>query len=154
MPRPFFSHPTTSENMPRTAKILITINKFRPLGVVPCTATYTLGENPDGIIAVRPEGSKNIFVKRADAEPEINIAFQVLKADYNFLGIAFSNASNDIGLTTFAKIEIANDGVYRVMTVHDARSSVTNYDYVIIVQHVESGIVGIIDPELDNTNET
>jgi hypothetical protein len=140
--------------MPKTAAIRIHLNKFRPLGsVVACSASMELADSGEGAVSL---SGKNLILKRpgANEEAEVDLAFFLDATNYVLLGITFSRTDGaDVGQTEFPKVLIETVSPDRKMTVCDMRQTVANYDYAILVQEVATGLVGLIDPEIENTNQ-
>jgi len=141
-----------SKPMP-VAKFTITINKFRPLGVAfPISASVVPSPENPPFITIH---DKNITVK---GNVPVKLIFQLPnpQRDQGFvlLGVAFAANSSSItvGLHTFPTIIIDRFPDRSEMTIanHPQDVGVQRYDYVILVQSVATGELGIIDPALVN----
>lgn len=137
----------------------ITINTFRPFGgVFPISATFTpYSDNPSNIAIL----GKNITVTGADP---VQLAFHLPNPvtpddlGYVLLGVAFAANSAEItvGMHTFPEIKITRSydtgpSGESIMVVTDKPQGMEqHYGYVILVQSVATGEIGMIDPEIVN----
>ena len=160
--------------MPAEAKFTIDVLVFRPIGsLTTTTIAMTLAgavPNPGEGGATTPSGVTlvgNYFIRVnkyvAGANPDdpdepMKLKFYLTNRKYLLQGIAFSNrdqgAGNNLGQAAFTTIEIGPEpGTNeRVLTVTNARGvgKKQSYDYLILIQQVSDGAVGIIDPEMEN----
>jgi hypothetical protein len=149
----------------------IDVLKFRPIGSLTTTtikmtlvgAAPIAGEEgvglPSGVFLIgnymiRTKPFKN---NADDPTPAMQVKFRVKTPGYLLQGIAFSNRtnpdpSNNLGQKNFTEISIAPENGSRVLTVTNARAigARQSYDYLILIQEVATGGIGIIDPEWEN----
>ncbi len=139
-----------------TGTFNITINKFRPLGgVFPISATMLPATDNPKFITIH---GKNITVK---GKTPVKLVFCLANADpatgFAILGVAFgaNSSSVTVGMHTFPTIIIDRSPTCSTMTVadHPQDVGVQHYDYVILVQSVATGEIGIIDPAMVNDPE-
>jgi hypothetical protein len=133
------------------ATLQLTISKFRPIGgVFPITASMVLNPPVSGISI----DGKNVTIQLPAGPLQLN--FTLNDPDHVLLGVAF--ASNvmlgSIGRSTFPTILINRTAEGSSMTVTDQNSKDARYDYVILVQSLASGEIGLIDPAIENEPET
>ncbi len=136
-----------------TATFNITIHAFRPLGgVFPISASMDPApDNPPSITI----SEKNITVKgKAPAQLIFNLQNPPPGPGYVLLGVAFAanQAGTTVGMHTFPTILINRQPTSSSMTVTDQPQPVgkQQYDYVIMVQSIATGEIGIIDPSIGN----
>ena len=142
MPKPMLS-----------AKFTITINTFRPLGgVFPISASIVPA--PDNPKCITIEG-KNI---RVCSKAPVQLAFDLTNPPtgpgHVLLGVAFAANQSDltVGMHTFPNILICREPNGSCMTVTDQPQDVgkQHYGYVILVQSIATGEIGMIDPDISN----
>lgn len=144
-----------------TAQFSIGITTFRPLGgVFPITAKIGLtpGTEPDFPVTV--DGT-NITLE-PPAGVSVKLVMRCLQPGYLLLGIAFASdtAISAVGQTTFPDINVrhilsdAGVPVGSELAIIDhpmiPEGEEQVFDYIILVQDVASGEIGIIDPEIRN----
>jgi len=139
-----------------SASFNVTIHTFRPLGgVFPISASIdAVPGNPECITI----SGKNIKVKgKTRAELTFNLQNPPGTPGYVLLGVAFAanQAGTTVGMHTFPTILINRQPTSSSMTVTDQPQDVgkQKYGYVIMVQSIASGEIGIIDPDIDNEPE-
>ena len=158
--------------MPAEVKFDVAVEQFRALGIMNTTVTMTPASTDPTLEKVaKLDGSYYIQVKKKptghkdDKAPEIKLTFVLNDARYLFAGIVFSKRSampfqpisvadpNVRGKGSFPSVEITTPapGVSQ-MTVTNMRDQKASFDYSIILQDVESGLIGCIDPEIVNEN--
>ena len=135
----------------------ITVNTFRPLGgVFPISASII--PNPQNPDCIKISG-KNITVTGRAAVQMIFELPNPVDADpgYVLLGVAFAANQADItvGMHTFPTILINRRPDGSSMTVTDQPQDVgkQHYGYVILIQSIATGEIGMIDPDIDNKPE-
>jgi hypothetical protein len=146
-----------SKNKPQampTGTFTITINKFRPLGgAFPVSAT--MAPAPDNPKSITIHG-ENISILGLDPVKLIfNLPNPALDQGFVLLGVAFAaNApAVTVGLHTFPTVSISRLPDSSTMTIKDQPQNLGSpqrYDYVILVQSVATGEIGIIDPDIEN----
>lgn len=132
----------------------------------------------DGVVTL--VGSYFVKVKRKVDHPEDNENFMLVKfwikpengkTHYMLQGVAFSNrdpsaTGNKLGELDFPEIHIGNETVpsgkeARVFTIKNRREAgkhktdpnqnvKASYDYLFLIQKIDGGAIGIIDPEWEN----
>lgn len=133
------------------ANLTLTINQFRALGgVFPISADIALTTDyPDVFIM----GGDNLIIKTLSS---VKLVFTLNEPDFLLLGIIFrANAKNKSlkHLNVFQEVVVTRGTGNSEMTVTDQNevaSRHTHYDYVILVQNLTTGEVGIIDPGIRN----
>jgi hypothetical protein len=96
-----------------------------------------------------------------DPTREMEVKFRLNTPGYLLQGIAFANRdhtsmANNLGQKNFTKITIGAEdnspNARRVLAVSNSRSIGVkqSYDYLILIQKIQTGEIGIIDPEWEN----
>lgn len=136
-----------------SASFTITINTFRPMGgVFPISASIVPAlENPE---CVKIAGKNITVCSKAAVELIFNLPNPPPDPGYVLLGVAFAANAGDItvGMHTFPKIVLKRLPTSSSMTVTDQpqEEGLQHYGYVILVQCIASGEIGMIDPEIKN----
>lgn len=149
----------------KTAIINVRIHKFRPIGAIGISADLNLGEHDPACFS--QDGDRIKINIPPGSHDNIELIFRLPHDDRQFLliGVAFTAVDFDrfpyAGQREFPQITIEKvfpepvieiAGMIRQLRVKDAntldRSKIV-YDYVLLVQDGKSGMVGVIDPELD-----
>lgn len=134
----------------------IEVIKFRPLGSVMTTTIKMNRIDETAEPTIKTEGDYVIEVGLSDASDssEVLLQFVMDSTKHLLLGIAFSNKEfagpNNVGQEEFPRVDIDTVDQHRVMTVTNKRSTKASYDYIILLQEVATGQIGIIDPEVRN----
>ncbi|MBI5688976.1 MAG: hypothetical protein HZC55_02680 [Verrucomicrobia bacterium] len=140
--------------MPLNPRIRIDLHTFRPLGgVVACSATMTIEEPANNSITL---DGKNVRIRRPrDGEDaDLDLSFLLNAQSHLLLGITLTREDGAaVSQAEFPRVEIVTENGDRRLTICDMRQTVANYDYAILVQEVGTGLVGLIDPEIENTNQ-
>lgn len=135
-----------------SATFTLSINKFRPMGgVFPISASM----EPD------PKNPPSITIKKKDIEVKgkdpVELIFALPDPQYALLGVAFAanSSSVSVGMHTFPSVLINRQPSGTTMTVTDQPqpTGLQLYDYVILVQSVATGEIGLIDPSVRNKYE-
>jgi hypothetical protein len=134
----------------------IKINQFRPLGgIMPINATITLKPPLDPVFSIH---GNNITIKipKGDTSP-VEMVFKLHSTQYLLIGIAFTDPRGGVGQDEFPVVKLEPDVVgaktFRKMSLLDAdgpQDQGVFYDYVILVQSVATGEIGIIDPGVES----
>ena len=139
-----------------SATFNITIHTFRPLGgVFPITASMAPApSNPPSITI----SEKNITVKgKCPVQLIFTLQNPPNEPGYVLLGVAFAANQADVtvGMHTFPTILIDRLPKSSSMTVTDQPQDVgkQHYGYVILIQSIATGEIGIIDPAMRNEPE-
>lgn len=85
----------------------------------------------------------------------VQLTYQLPDPRYALLGIAFKNPNGGVGRVEFRSVGISRDIYGSQMTVTDSCVNPldgVDYTYVILVQEVASGNIGLIDPDWENEN--
>ncbi len=144
----------------KTAIIDIHIHKFRPIGAIPISADLTLGDHDPNFFS-QSGNQITITIPKKDRS-DIELVFRLDPLEHLLIGIAFTARRFDKkpfeGQLEFPRIVIETnepliDPINRTRTlrVTDAASPLRDevyFDYVLFVQEVKSGTVGIIDPDM------
>ena len=83
----------------------------------------------------------------------VEITYQLPDPRYVLLGLAFKGANGGVGRVEFRSVSIKRDVYGSQMTVADAcldRYNGVEFTYVILVQEVATGNIGLIDPGIEN----
>lgn len=135
---------------PPTATIAVTIGAFYPIGsIYPLSYQLALTGGDPTIFTLA--GGK--LTVRVAAGTEVKIQYQLADARYVLLGAAFKPQGPGAGRQEFPTITLRRTVTGSTMTVHDASLAASlgvDYTYVILVQEVATGCIGIIDPDLEN----
>jgi hypothetical protein len=150
-----------------TATVQITINKFAPITKSGPSIDASLSL-PTNTSAPGSGGSK-VFPKAKQSPQKIvvcpppgyvgavQITFQLANAAYVLVGMAVipELSHGSAGRLQFRSVSISRDCYGSQMTVTDAclkEFANIPFTYVILVQEISSGAIGLIDPEVDNEN--
>ena len=93
---------------------------------------------------------------RVDQLAHVDLLFAVSSATgvsktYNPVGISFFSKDGDLGMDDFPTRTVAADPFGRlVLTAHDANIHGTSYKFNLVIQEVETGLLGVIDPQINN----
>lgn len=143
-----------SSTQPITATIALSQIQFQPWSPGNyTTAQFTLiGEVP----GVTLEG-ENITVA-VPPDQTVYLAFQLADPDYVLLGIAFNPGESDVsrGRKEFPLVTVQRSVQNSQLTVMDKSMALfynVNFAYVILLQEVSSGLIGVIDPDIINEPE-
>ena len=139
-----------------SATFNVTINRFRPLGgVFPISASFALPVPVTGITL----SGKTISVS-VPAGTTVQLIFNLPDPNFVLLGIAFAaNESGPVvvGRQEFPSVSISRSTSGSQMTVLDACISNFNdvrFNYVIMVQSLRNGDIGLIDPAIVSENDS
>jgi hypothetical protein len=132
-----------------TVTLAVTINAFRPIGsVYPIDATLAMTAGDPGIFSFDGE---TLIVTLPSSQP-VQIIYQLSDPRYVLLGIAFSPPKGGVGRVEFPTVTLNRNPVWSQMFVVDAaysQLSGVDYPYVVLVQEVASGAIGLIDPDIE-----
>lgn len=149
-----------------TATTVLTINKFVPMvGVVGQSPTIDATIAPPTNTSVPPpnqdtpvftgDGESITVTVPANYTGSVELTYQLPDPRYVLLGLAFKNARGGAGRLEFRTILINRDPTGSQLTVTDACIPALNgidFHYVILVEEVATGNIGLIDPGIDNEN--
>jgi hypothetical protein len=133
-----------------TTILSVTINTFRPIGCpYPIDATLALTQGDPGIFSF---DGKTLTIKLPSSE-QIQITYQLPDPRYVLLGIAFNPpTTGGVGRKEFPLVSLNREAACSQMFVTDMcleKYNGTSFDYVILVQEVASGNIGLIDPDIE-----
>lgn len=148
-----------------TATVQLTINEFVPMN-------GNIAESPtiDATIAppvnTSPQPQTDVFGGDGQSititVPQgyigtVGLTYQLPDPRYVLLGLSFKNPNGGAGRLEFPALLINRDPTGSQLGVNDACAPQyygVDYDYVILVQEVPSGNIGLIDPDIQTeTNE-
>lgn len=137
-----------SPNQPN-ATVNVAIQQFRPLGgIFPITATFALDPStPQPPFELR---GKSIIVHTM---APTSITFQLNDPNYVLLGVAFEadgTATPSSGRGQFPQITIQRSQGGSSLQVQDQGTTQNPYSYLLLVQQVATGEIGLIDPSIEN----
>lgn len=137
-----------SPNQPN-ATVNVAIQQFRPLGgIFPITATFALDPStPQPLFELR---GKSIIVHTM---APTSITFQLNDPNYVLLGVAFEadgTATPSSGRGQFPQITIQRSPGGSSLQVQDQGTTQNPYSYLLLVQQVATGEIGLIDPSIEN----
>jgi hypothetical protein len=148
-----------------SATVLLTIREF-----VPMTGVYGQSPSIDAVIAppqnISPPPQPTTPVFSGDGQSititvprnysgSVELIYQLPDPRYVLLGAAFKAPNGDVGRQEFRDITVDRDTVNSQMTVTDACDSQffnVDFSYVILVQEVATGNIGLIDPDVETEN--
>lgn len=151
-----------------TATVAIAVNQFVPMnGVIgqspsiDATISPPRDTSPDAPTGVFSGDGETIVVSLPKGyEGSVQLTFQLPNPSYVLLGVAFfptpTPKGMSVGQREFRTVVINRDPSGSQMTVTDSCLKALggiNFEYVILVQDVASGGVGLIDPDIENTYE-
>ena len=133
-----------------TATLQITINAFNPIGgIYPINATLALTAGDPGIFSLQNGETLMITLP---SQQTVQLTYQLPDPRYVLLGLALGNAKGSAGRTEFPTITLNRDPNCSQMFVTDSalpKFSGVNFTYVILVQEVATGAIGLIDPDVE-----
>jgi hypothetical protein len=139
-----------SPNQPN-ATVNVSIQQFRPLGgIFPITATFQLDPSTPPVFEL---SGKSIIVRTMTPT---SITFQLADSNYVLLGVAFEadgTATPSSGRAQFPQITIQRTQKGSSLQVQDQGTTPTPYSYLLLVQQIATGEIGVIDPSIENEPE-
>lgn len=143
-----------------TATVQITINQFMPMnGIVAESPSIDATIAPPVNTSPQPQtevfsGDGQLIVIKVPAgyEGKVSLTYQLPDPRYVLLGFAFDDPQGDVGCLQFPGIEIERDptgGDATVICSCDPDFYNVDYSYVILVQEVATGNIGLIDPDVE-----
>ena len=148
-----------------TATVQVTINQFNPIGSPSGNIAATLSA-PNNTSAPGT-GGKKVF-SGGSAEQltvtlsnnylgAVQLTYQLPDPTYVLLGISVNpttvGSGSSVGRQQFRTITISRDPTGSQLTVTDSclpGFNMIDFNYVILVQQVSNGQIGLIDPDIDN----
>jgi len=149
-----------------TATTVLTINAFVPMsGIVGQSPTINATIAPPINTSVPPpnqatpvftgDGQSITVTVPTGYTGAVELTYQLPDPRYVLLGLAFKSSIGGAGRLQFRTIVINRDPTGSQLTVTDAcvpALDEIDYHYVILVQEVDTGNIGLIDPDIDNEN--
>ena len=140
-----------------SAGIQITITKFVPVSQFVHAMTYSFADVllvGTGTGKVSQDGGVNTQI-RVDKSAQVDLVFAVdpgiTGKHYNPVGVSFFADDRDLGLDDFPVRTVAADAFRRLLlTAHDANVNGKSYKFNLVVQEAETGLLGVIDPQIKN----
>lgn len=132
------------------ATLTIQIDQFRPLGgVFPITATLALTAGDPTIFTLVSNE-----LKIRSTQPT-QITFSLPDPGHTLLGVAFDYVGNQVrlGVNEFPTVLVQRGSQGSSLTVTDQGQVQGPYAYLLLVQSLRTGEIGVIDPSIDNDNE-
>jgi hypothetical protein len=145
-----------------TANVLLAVQEFVPM-------TGVFGQSPAMMATISPPRDTSATpapqpVFSGDGETitvtvpnkyvgSVEITYQLPDPRYALLGLAFKGPNGGVGRVEFRSVSIKRDVYGSQITVTDAcveRYNGVEFTYVILVQEVASGNIGLIDPGIEN----
>jgi len=139
-------------NNPIVVNISVTITQFRTLGgVFPTSATYDAPSPPPGVKVI----GGNILIK---STAPTKLVFQLPSETHVFVGACFASPTEpgNVGLTEYPSVLIERNPKVNTLTITDLNLQENMgipFNYVLFVQHTETGDIGMIDPIIINEKE-
>ena len=150
-----------------TATVLIEIEKFVPM----TTGAFVEGDNIVAVINPPTDTSPPPYpetpVFSGDGESititipkgyqgSVQLTFQLPDSKYVILGAAFKSPNGGVGREEFRNVIVERDIYGSQMTVTDEcmeECDGVTFAYVILVQEVATAMIGLIDPDVDTTQD-
>ena len=145
-----------------TATVLIAIEEFVPMtGVVGQSPSIAATISPPRDTSAQPapvpvfsgDGESILITVPKGYVGSVQLTYQLPDPRYVLLGVAFKGPNGGVGRVEFRAIGIERDIYGSQLTVTDACMNVCNgieFTYVILVQEVATGNIGLIDPDIEN----
>ena len=142
------------------AGITVTVTKFESAPRIESFQTTKYSDADVLLIGkatgkVSQAGGKNTPI-RVDQFARVDLMFVVESATanghhFNPVGISFFASDGDLGMDDFPTRTVTADPFGRlVMVVHDANIHGATYKFNLVIQEVETGLLGVIDPQIHN----
>ena len=140
-----------SSGAPATATINVTIGAFYPIGAIyPLGYTLALAGGDPTVFSFQ----NNKLTIRVPVGTPVQIQYQLNDPAYVLIGIAFKPCgSAGAGRLEFPVVTATRNPLSSTLVVQDASLASyqgTDFSYVIVVQQVATGFIGIIDPDIEN----
>jgi len=133
-----------------TATITVTIDAFFPIGsIYPINSTLALTAGDPQVFNLSGD---TLTITVPSGTPVI-INYVLNDSRYVLLGIAFNPNGAGAGRKEFPQVALTRTLSNSTMSVTDASLAAfqgVHYTYVILVQEVATGSIGIIDPDIEN----
>lgn len=143
-----------------TATVQLTINQFVPMnGIVKesasidATIAAPVNTSPQPQTAVFSGDGQSIVITVPKCyEGKVGLTYQLPDPKYVLIGFAFDDPDDSAGCQLFPGVEIERDptgGDATVICSCDPDYYNIDYSYVILIQEVASGNIGLIDPDVE-----
>lgn len=146
-----------------TATVLLSVEKF-----VPMVGIY--GQSPSILATIAPphdtspppapippvfsgDGQTIVITVPPGYNGSVLLTYQLPDPRYVMLGVAFKSPNGGVGRLEFRSVGISRDPYGSQLTVTDAcvdQCIGVEFSYVILVQEVATGNIGVIDPGIEN----
>lgn len=141
---------TPSQSSQPAATITVTIDAFFPIGsIYPISSTLALTAGNPQVFNLSDD---TLTITVAPSTPVV-INYVLNSNAYVLLGIALNPHGNGAGRQEFPSVTLNRTTTSSQMAVTDLSLPAAqgiNYAYVILVQEVATGNIGIIDPDIEN----
>lgn len=146
-----------------TATTQLTINRFVPMnGVIGDSPSIDATISPPVNTSPQPAGQK-VPVFTGDGQSiritvpsgytgSTQLTYQLFDSRYVLLGLAFETPAKGAGRTEFSALTINRDTTSSQIIVTDEcvpELAGIDFNYVILVQEVATGFIGLIDPDIE-----
>ncbi len=136
---------------PNTATLAVTIGAFYPIGAIyPLGYTLALTGGAPNVFSFQ----NNKLTIRVAAGTPVQIQYQLNDPAYVLVGIAFKPmGAPGAGRLEFPVVTATRTPLSSSLVVQDASLASLqgiDFSYVIVVQQVATGFIGIIDPDIEN----
>ena len=135
---------------PPTATITVAIDAFYPIGsIYPINASLALTGGDANVFNLSDD---KLTITVPPGTP-VKINYVLNDARYVLLGIAFNPNGPGAGRQEFPKVTLTRSLANSQMVVDDSSLQAfqgVDYTYVILVQEVKTGSIGLIDPDIEN----
>lgn len=145
-----------------TATVLLEIREFIPMtgdfGKSPSIIAYIsppkdTSPPPQPLTPVFSGDGESITITVPKGYPgSVQLTYQLPSPKYLLLGLAFKAENGSVGELEFRTVTINRDSFGSQLTVTDSCLNTFNdvtYAYVILVQEVATGNIGLIDPDVE-----
>lgn len=133
-----------------TATITVTIDAFFPIGsIYPISSTLALTAGDPQVFNL----SDDTLTITVPPSTSVVVNYVLNDARYVLLGIAFNPHGPGAGRQEFPSVTLNRTTTNSQMAVTDVSLPAAQgvpYTYVILVQEVATGSIGIIDPDIEN----
>ncbi|MBI2510426.1 MAG: hypothetical protein HYV96_00475 [Opitutae bacterium] len=143
-----------------TATVQLTINQFVPMNgtiaespSIDATIAAPINTSPQPQTPVfSGDGEQIVITVPAGYDGSVCLTYQLPSSDYVLIGFSFVNPNGGAGRLQFPGVEVERDptgGQATVICSCDPDYYNIDYSYVILVQEVATGNIGLIDPEIE-----
>ena len=149
-----------------TATVLLNITAFVPMsGHVSASPSISAVIAPPHDTSPPPPPPQPVFSGNGESivitvprgyTGAVQLTYQLPDTRYVLLGAAYRGPHGGVGRVLFPALSVSRDPYGSQMTVTDSCANGFNnldFSYVILVQEVTSGNIGLIDPDIKNNNE-